>query len=142
MRPPSVPRSAAANPQRWKSAAAASSTPTTNPKVVTACRTIRARGKFWTSMVRLLVRQPGYLREARGFASPPRDGFAIVDRSSPGSTVTDRNRLRPGSRATPEAYSDGSGPYLRASGARVDTPVPMYSPEWYLANRSTKVDAH
>jgi len=26
------------------------------------------------------VRQPGYLREARGFASPPRDGFAIVDR--------------------------------------------------------------
>ena len=23
------------------------------------------------------VRQPGYLREARGFASPPRDGFAI-----------------------------------------------------------------
>src|SRR3954463_5505001 len=80
MRPPSVPRSAAANPQRWKSAAAASSTPTTNPKVVTACRTIRARGKFWTSMVRLLVRQPGYLREARGFASPPRDGFAIVDR--------------------------------------------------------------
>ena len=30
------------------------------------------------------VRQPGYLREARGFASPPRDGFAIVDRSPPG----------------------------------------------------------
>ena len=24
-----------------------------------------------------LLRQPGYLHEARGFASPPRDGFAI-----------------------------------------------------------------
>ena len=41
------------------------------------------------------VRQPGYLREARGFASPPRDGFAIVDRSRPGVTLTDGTSLRP-----------------------------------------------
>ena len=50
------------------------------------------------------VRQPGYLREARGFASPPRDGFAIFGRSAPpGTTLTDGNRLRPRTRIAREA---------------------------------------
>ena len=44
--------------QRWKSAAAASSTPTTTPRVVTACRAIRARGNLWTSKAHLLFGSP------------------------------------------------------------------------------------
>jgi len=70
------------------------------------------------------VRQPGYLREARGFASPPRDGFAIVDRPSSGVTLTDVNRLPPARPTTPEAYSDGPGRYiLRVRSDRVDIPL-------------------
>jgi len=56
-------------------------------------------------MVHLLVRQPGYLREARGFASPPRDGFAIVDRSTPGKALTDSNSVRAADDRAPEANS-------------------------------------
>lgn len=51
------------------------------------------------------VRQPGYLREARGFASPPRDGFAIVGRSAPGRALTDSNRVGRCHSAAPEANS-------------------------------------
>ena len=53
-----VPSPAAAAPQRWKFAAAASSTATTAPRVMAACRATRARGNLWTSTVHLLVGSP------------------------------------------------------------------------------------
>ena len=49
------------------------------------------------------VRQPGYLREARGFASPPRDGFAVVGRSLPGMALTDGTSLGVARVPAPEA---------------------------------------
>src|SRR5262245_64688772 len=49
------------------------------------------------------VRQPGYLREARGFASPPRDGFAVVDRSRSGIDVDRWHQPTAGMRAGREA---------------------------------------
>ena len=71
------------------------------------------------------VRQPGYLREARGFASPPRDGFAIVDRSPPGSTLTDCTSLGSGARGRQRPTRMGQdrtsgGPGRRRCSAELD----------------------
>jgi len=55
---------------------------------------IRAGVERWTSTVHLLFRQPGYLREARGFASPPRDGFAVIESTDTGDGVDRRQQGR------------------------------------------------
>ena len=54
-------------------------------------------------------RQPGYLHEARGFASPPRDGFASSAGRHPRRVLTDGNRVRVRLPSPREAKSGHSG---------------------------------
>ena len=79
--------------QGWKLNAAVSSTATTAPRVIADRTASRTPGYLWTTKAHLL-RQPGYLREARGFASPPRDGFAIYRSVPAGEALTDGTNVR------------------------------------------------
>ena len=68
----------------------------------------RTPGYLWTPKVHLL-RQPGYLREARGFASPPRDGFAIYRSVFAGVALTDSTNVRRTLSPAREAYLAAAG---------------------------------
>jgi hypothetical protein len=68
----------------------------------------RTPGYLWTTKAHLL-RQPGYLREARGFASPPRDGFAIYRSAVAGEALTDGTNVRRTLSPAREAYPAATG---------------------------------
>ena len=112
-RPPAAIRPAAADPQRWKLAAAVSSMATTAPRVM-AASAIRARGNLWTSTVHLLFGSPATcvrpvaLRPRLATGLPLSVGRARegVDRRQQPTAVGRRGRERPKWRA---------GAYLRRS---------------------------
>ena len=100
-------------PQPWTVIDAASSTTSTTPRFKAARTTFRTRGEIWTSTAHLL-RQPGYLREARGFASPPRDGFASSVGRRRGRRVDRRQQpRRPSPKSARGLLGLSRDPYLR-----------------------------